>query len=125
MKGNIKTVCNSIEWGTISVAVAVLIFAGGFFGKIIWNHGARIDEAHDKVEGVSGRVSKIETTQVECQKQLSARLLKGDRSFEEISRQVANLSATAERLTESAKNLQGMVNTIDQRIWNGHERRFE
>lgn len=115
--------CSGIEWGAVSAAVAVLIFAGGFFGKIIWSHGIMITKAHERVGDVEGRVTKIETTQADCQKQLADRLLKGDRSFEAITNEIKALSNTAERLTETAKNLSVMVDKMEERLWDGHERR--
>lgn len=109
------TSCGPIEWGAISVACGILAFAGGYF--------AGATAFKKRVEGVELRVTKIETEQASCQKQLAARLLKGDRSFEEINRQVASLARTAESLMGVTENLQNVVEKIEQRLWDGHERR--
>lgn len=116
-------VCGVVEWTAISVAMAVVLFSGGYFGKVVWDHARRIDETNDRVELVETRVTKIEVAQVNCQTQLADRLLKGDRSFEAINTQVQTLANTAAGLMEITKQLQTMVDKIDQRIWDGMERR--
>jgi hypothetical protein len=114
--------CGPIEWGAISVAVVVILFAGGYFGRVVWNHSTRIDSVSERVDGVEKRVIKVETTQETCQRQLSDRLLKGDRSFEEINKQVRALAETATGLLGITKNLKEMVRVLEQRMWDGHDR---
>lgn len=107
--------CGPIEWGAISVACGILAFSGGYF--------AAASAIKKKLTGVEMRVTKLEADQSTCQKQLAERLLKGDRSFEEINAQVASLAKTAASLMGITENLQTMVEKIEQRLWDGHDRR--
>lgn len=105
-----------IEWTAVGIVCSVLALAAK-----IWC--SELSATKKDVSRLDGRVTTIEDAQMLCQKNLAARLSRGDQSFDKINEQVANLSVITERLAETARNLSVAVDKIEQRVWNGHDRR--
>jgi hypothetical protein len=105
-----------IEWTAVGIVCSVLVVAAK-----IWC--SELSATKKDVSNLNNRMATIEDAQMLCQKNLADRLSKGDQSFDRINEQVAHLSSITVKLAETAKNLSDTVNKIEQRVWNGHDRR--